>query len=120
MILKWQTRVSCSKVYRERLLFSQATIPVDKVDLCSFSPNVDELSCSEDDLTCSFNVNYSLKRRFYETKPRVRYMSIIWMKQQFIQLIIDGPHPLSRFQLSADMIIHKNECVISILQKVIL
>ncbi|EOG2908520.1 T3SS effector NleG family protein [Salmonella enterica] len=83
---------------------------VDKIDLCSFSPNVDELSCSEDDLTCPVMLVVPEKGVFVKTAPESDICQL-FDEIALIQLIIDGAvHPVSRAPLSADMIINKNEC----------
>ncbi|EBG4357820.1 DUF1076 domain-containing protein [Salmonella enterica subsp. enterica] len=83
---------------------------VDKVDLCSFSPNVDELSCSENDLTCPLMLIIPKKGVFMKTSPESDICQL-FDETALIQLIIDDSiHPFSRVPLSADMIIHKNEC----------
>lgn len=83
---------------------------VDKIDLCSFSPNVDELSCSEADLTCPVMLAVPEKGVFVKTSPESDICQL-FDEIACIQLIIDGAvHPISRVPLSADMIINKNEC----------
>lgn len=82
---------------------------VDKIDLCSFSPNVDEFSCSEDDLTCPVMLAVPEKGVFVKTGPESDICQL-FDEIALIQLIIDGAvHPVSRTPLSADMIINKNE-----------
>lgn len=83
---------------------------VDKIDLCSFSPNADELSCSEADLTCPVMLAVPEKGIFVKTSPESDICQL-FDEIACIQLIIDGAvHPISRVPLSADMIINKNEC----------
>ncbi|EBY0109855.1 DUF1076 domain-containing protein, partial [Salmonella enterica subsp. enterica serovar Bahati] len=83
---------------------------VDKISLCSFSPNVDELSCSEADLTCPVILAVPEKGVFVKTSPESDICQL-FDEIACIQLIIDGAaHPMSRVPLSADMIINKNEC----------
>ncbi|HCS0147578.1 TPA: DUF1076 domain-containing protein, partial [Salmonella enterica subsp. enterica serovar Typhi] len=83
---------------------------VDKIDLCSFSPNVDELSCTEDNLTCPVMLVVPEKGVFVKTGPESNICQL-FDETALIQLIIDGAtHPVSRAPLSLDMIINKNEC----------
>ncbi|ECS1652872.1 TPA: T3SS effector NleG family protein, partial [Salmonella enterica subsp. enterica serovar Enteritidis] len=83
---------------------------VDKIDLCSFSPNVDELSCSEENLTCPVMLVVPEKGVFVKTSPESDICQL-FDEIALIQLIIDGAvHPVSRTPLSLGMIINKNEC----------
>ncbi|HED0293866.1 TPA: DUF1076 domain-containing protein, partial [Salmonella enterica subsp. enterica serovar Orientalis] len=83
---------------------------VDKIDLCSFTPNVDELSCTEDNLTCPVMLVVPEKGVFVKTGPESNICQL-FDETALIQLIIDGAvHPVSRAPLSLDMIINKNEC----------
>ncbi|EBW9313474.1 DUF1076 domain-containing protein [Salmonella enterica subsp. enterica serovar Bovismorbificans] len=83
---------------------------VDKIDLCSFSPNVDELSCSEENLTCPVMLVVPEKGVFVKTSPESDKCQL-FDETALIQLIIDGTvHPVSRVPLSLGMIINKNEC----------
>ncbi|HGB7042730.1 TPA: T3SS effector NleG family protein, partial [Salmonella enterica subsp. enterica serovar Enteritidis] len=82
---------------------------VDKIDLCSFSPNVDELSCSEENLTCPVMLVVPEKGVFVKTSPESDICQL-FDEIALIQLIIDGAvHPVSRTPLSLGMIINKNE-----------
>ncbi|EGM1791518.1 DUF1076 domain-containing protein [Salmonella enterica subsp. enterica] len=83
---------------------------VDKINLCSFSPNVDELSCTEDNLKCPVMLIVPEKGVFVKTWPESNICQLIDEKA-LIQLVINGAvHPVSRAPLSLDMIINKNEC----------
>ncbi|EGG5278601.1 DUF1076 domain-containing protein, partial [Salmonella enterica] len=80
---------------------------VDKIDLCSFSPNVDELSCSEENLTCPVMLVVPEKGVFVKTSPESDICQL-FDEIALIQLIIDGAvHPVSRTPLSLGMIINK-------------
>ncbi|HFW0716323.1 TPA: T3SS effector NleG family protein, partial [Salmonella enterica subsp. enterica serovar Enteritidis] len=69
---------------------------VDKIDLCSFSPNVDELSCSEENLTCPVMLVVPEKGVFVKTSPESDICQL-FDEIALIQLIIDGAvHPVSR------------------------
>ncbi|EAO8119358.1 DUF1076 domain-containing protein, partial [Salmonella enterica] len=73
---------------------------VDKIDLCSFSPNVDELSCSEENLTCPVMLVVPEKGVFVKTSPESDICQL-FDEIALIQLIIDGAvHPVSRTPLS--------------------
>ncbi|EHI8891777.1 DUF1076 domain-containing protein, partial [Salmonella enterica] len=73
---------------------------VDKIDLCSFSPNVDELSCSEENLTCPVMLVVPEKGVFVKTSPESDICQL-FDETALIQLIIDGAvHPVSRVPLS--------------------
>ncbi|EDB4655863.1 TPA: T3SS effector NleG family protein, partial [Salmonella enterica subsp. enterica serovar Enteritidis] len=79
---------------------------VDKIDLCSFSPNVDELSCSEENLTCPVMLVVPEKGVFVKTSPESDICQL-FDEIALIQLIIDGAvHPVSRTPLSLGMIIN--------------
>ncbi|HGB9141302.1 TPA: T3SS effector NleG family protein, partial [Salmonella enterica subsp. enterica serovar Enteritidis] len=72
---------------------------VDKIDLCSFSPNVDELSCSEENLTCPVMLVVPEKGVFVKTSPESDICQL-FDEIALIQLIIDGAvHPVSRTPL---------------------
>ncbi|HAE1454558.1 TPA_asm: DUF1076 domain-containing protein, partial [Salmonella enterica subsp. enterica serovar Enteritidis] len=62
---------------------------VDKIDLCSFSPNVDELSCSEENLTCPVMLVVPEKGVFVKTSPESDICQL-FDEIALIQLIIDG------------------------------
>ncbi|WP_050182807.1 T3SS effector NleG family protein, partial [Salmonella enterica] len=75
-----------------------------------FDPNVDELSCTEDNLTCPVMLVVPEKGVFVKTGPESNICQL-FDETALIQLIIDGAtHPVSRAPLSLDMIINKNEC----------
>ncbi|EDC7314019.1 DUF1076 domain-containing protein, partial [Salmonella enterica subsp. enterica serovar Bareilly] len=83
---------------------------VDKIDLCSFSPNAEELSCSKDDLICPVMLAVPEKGIFVKASSESNICQL-FDEVALIQLIIESAiHPVNRAPLTADMIIDKNEC----------